>query len=1023
MKILHLSDLHFQENHEKKFIKYFNLLLNELEEDFIDLLIFSGDLVDKKGCDLQTAYSFFSNSFVQNLKNKDIKIYFCCGNHDIDRRLISQLFKNFIDDLKNEEDLYNFIINNDNNDFTNNLKHINEYNELVKLNFPPNKTLYNLVDFYFFPFSNNKNISVVSLNLSWLSYNEDNYGKLWFCENILDEITNEIKSYDFKILLIHQPLRFLHQSIFKSFTSKIYRSFDCIFSGHTHQEEISAIINSTGGILNCGASSISDVYSIKYPIGSTLLNIDLDTFQVSYKSFEYNKSIDKVKSILIDDIFIPVDKEKRLRIKIFNTLLNKKDSIIDEANTRFIPSFNEDVNFTDLFTFPIIRKEILNLDIKVKDEKVKKAKNIEYKDLLNDESSIIFGKDKSGKSSLLYILCIDFIKNISVFRIIPIIVDMSFYYNNNDNLNIKNIIKAFYNLSNVDLEFIISNYKIKFLLDNFKESEKEINSNFFNELSNLLNFSFTVTCQDSHIDSSCLDIIPTQNELHIHDITKRKIREITEKWPITGNYNKDDIVEKLTTIFKQLNIHFNFWTVSLFLWIFEKTGSVNLHNNVELIDLYVENLLEKSNLVLSLQSQTFSYENYREFLAKTAYFLYSSRENNNYSCTYTDLIKLFDQYSHENIRVVADSRDIIDYILRKGIIIRKEIDNYTFRLNGVFEYFLARHMLSSPTFKENVINNCNTFLSFKNELEIYSGFNRSDSELLIQLYFNTINAHNLLIKKISSFDDNEIDFSKSDSKIFTDLQEVIKDIKDQIKPLTYDQKDEIEDNLTGDIEINSEVHAKLTYNIDDIDSDLYLMHLSILSRVFRNLDRINDTDTIFEILNFIVEQTCYAIVFALEELLLKFKNNAKNQDKMEELIDFFRSFSPLFIHTFLFDELAHPTLENLIFQKVADLKSDYDHNQLLIFIYYFLLIEFDPYKYRNLIDELIDNIKSHTILYSIFTKLILYVAFKCNGKEHLEKELHKELEKVYKKLFPTKKRVAKDNVNTIFKQLKDIENS
>lgn len=53
------------------------------------------------------------------------------------------------------------------------------------------------------------------------------------------------------------------------------------------------------------------------------------------------------------------------------------------------------------------------------------------------------------------------------------------------------------------------------------------------------------------------------------------------------------IEEKIIHIFSQMHIPFNFWTTSLFLWILERTDESNIHNNFELINLYVDEILGK----------------------------------------------------------------------------------------------------------------------------------------------------------------------------------------------------------------------------------------------------------------------------------------------------------------------------------------------------------------------------------------------------------------------------------------------
>ena len=72
-----------------------------------------------------------------------------------------------------------------------------------------------------------------------------------------------------------------------------------------------------------------------------------------------------------------------------------------------------------------------------------------------------------------------------------------------------------------------------------------------------------------------------------------KIRTLTQKWSSIPENRKDVVIDKITQIFSQLNMPTNYWTVSLFLWIFEKTNETNFHNNFELIQLYIDGILDR----------------------------------------------------------------------------------------------------------------------------------------------------------------------------------------------------------------------------------------------------------------------------------------------------------------------------------------------------------------------------------------------------------------------------------------------
>ncbi|WP_343662843.1 metallophosphoesterase family protein [Chryseobacterium mucoviscidosis] len=109
MRIIHLSDIHLsKENIENFRLYYRGALINELRhknsEIDIDLIIISGDLVDKGGASLKmvTPYEDFENpfdifeiEFIEPLCNeigiKKEKVLFIPGNHDIEQNKIDEV--------------------------------------------------------------------------------------------------------------------------------------------------------------------------------------------------------------------------------------------------------------------------------------------------------------------------------------------------------------------------------------------------------------------------------------------------------------------------------------------------------------------------------------------------------------------------------------------------------------------------------------------------------------------------------------------------------------------------------------------------------------------------------------------------------------------------------------------------------------------------------------------------------------------------------------------------------------------
>lgn len=95
MRIIHLSDIHYKndENSEKIIKKMIDDLDKKNKENEINLILITGDLIDKGGISfgsIESAFQSFEedilSQIIKKLNMAEDRIIFCPGNHDIDRK-------------------------------------------------------------------------------------------------------------------------------------------------------------------------------------------------------------------------------------------------------------------------------------------------------------------------------------------------------------------------------------------------------------------------------------------------------------------------------------------------------------------------------------------------------------------------------------------------------------------------------------------------------------------------------------------------------------------------------------------------------------------------------------------------------------------------------------------------------------------------------------------------------------------------------------------------------------------------
>ncbi len=1000
MKILFLSDLHYQSEAQTRSQQneLFQTLAEQLSGQEIDLCVFGGDLLHRFNAKYDQVFHYLKERVFDKIK--PMKIVVTCGNHDIYRKHIKPMFKDYVSSIDSNIKLNSFVKDDLSKQFSDNISHISDYNNTIRTQINP-RTMGDL--FYLEEVEvNKKKIALVSINTAWTSFEAaSDYGNLLFPTTIVYEIIKMLKGFDLKLLVSHFSLSYLKEYNRIEIEKLLYKNFHFLFTGHTHRTGESIEFCSSDAIFSCRAPSCLSVNS-PHNTGYVIIEVDPDDYSLQVQDNRYFEG----KFILNyeNTIDIPVSGSKKNAIDIRRALNNKYSNALEAVAKKLILYSQDNVEFQDIFTEPVLKphEEVRNITKLTEEDKQTKAdRPISYSELFSVDNFVLFGSEKSGKTMLLLKGFIDYLKNFTELRSIPLYVDLKTIYRKNVgnyHFNIKRLIKEEYNISDRLADAVLSSYKIVLLLDNYEPSSSVINSSIVGEIQSHANSKFILSI--SRRQNVCMK--PTiddlkYREVFIHGITRKQIRLLTEKWPSVQACNIEDIIEKLTSIFIQLNIHFNYWTVSLFLWIFERTSVVNIHSNVELIDLYIENLLDKTNLVFDL-NKDFSFDNYKDFLAELAFYLYNNFEDAEYSASFSEIVKCFEEFKGKNIRIIADSRSVIEYILDKGIITSVGNDWYTFRLNGVFEYFLAYYMKKDESFRKKIIANDSLFLAFGNELEIYSGFRRNDLNLLNQIYLNTIQALERFMRKYPEYKDvsPEID---NFPKLMEELNAMTENATEMIKPLENSARDEIQDIMLPLSSIESGVKKKEQYSLSDIDTDILARHIFILSRIFRSMDAILDRKIIDEVFGFIVDQGCLLFFFFMKDL----KKDSKDDKQLTALLDVLKCYSPIFSHTFLYDAVAHVNLEKLVKDHIQELKSSQDVNLYKLFILYFLIIEKNVKNNMNLIDEVIVICKKNNLLLnSIMLKLIYYVVFKCDTPD-MESELKKRIIKINKVLNPKDK--------------------
>lgn len=996
MRILHIGDFHFKtkgNNYEQQ-LMIEKMLENLKGKPKVDLVLFTGDLVNSgsKSSDFDSAHNLLFTKLSAELNIPLTNIIVSPGNHDIRREDAVKAIINYFDEKIISSDLLNEEYQKNTHELKLSFKSSKNFTEYVQKYFSNTEyieisDLYTIIKYTI----EEKSVGVITLNSAWLSCGHRNDNDfLMFPSTALKNAILRIKNSDCKIIMIHHPLSYFKEFNYVELEDLIHKEFDLMFSGHIHREQIATKFSSYNGIfLNTTQATLT--FDKGGEIGYSIINYDLDNSgKIVVERGHYLSKENLFIDLEAVYIQIPVGVDKARQNNLRNKITSKFLVELNYANELLLDYDEEKSrNFIELFTNPLLS---LNAGADVEGDS---QNTVDFETLyLCDKNYLIFGRDKSGKTSLLKKLQLHFLKSFSLLGKIPFYIDYKDLEAKGKEINVIKLFKYYYEISNQETERIISSNKIIFLIDNHKlgsDVDKEIVA--FLEANKQIQF---IICSEYIASKAYFEEIDhlEYTKLYLKDLTRKEIRLYSEKNNSVSELNKEEVLERISKMLKQLQLPVSYWTISLILLIYKKSQNDYNKNLFAILDLCVDEILQKRQISQSKANLTF--DQYKVICSQIAFYLLTEHKDSVYSASAPDLITFINDRIKENERIVGDAKRIFDYLFEVGLLKQRD-EMYTFRLNGLFEYFLAYYMHQHPQIKAEILENDSIYLSFRNELEIYSGLNRKDEDFLMKIFEKTKNVFDGLIsdyKDLGSFDNvlilklgkvNDFVEKVKKIKVSTSLSHEVQDIaKDAVDPLGG----------------NSEVHLKNIYDISDLNPEVLERYLEILARVYKNSDGITNTNLIHEIFDYLVEAYISFGFYLIDEFAkfpeadnsLEITNDENGDLKIgKDLLRLLSSFIPILSQILLFDGVGHPNIANIVSKHIEKYQINHKENQYKLFLLYFLLMDLDIKKSKSMIDIVFEQIKLGPLKVSTYFKLNFYLAFKSTNNKELENFLRSKI--------------------------------
>lgn len=847
IRILHLTDFHLNRKTLKDwddFLKdaFFKKIEELQNEKPIDLVLFTGDMLDKAGFDFKEindsiqpttkALNKFKKHIVEPILEKlniDIsKFIICPGNHDINRTAD----KNFVESgLKADLitiDAINQFTNSTENDYLG-IQRIKEYKDFeFELYKEVDEKLHSKFKFSVKLDINGKSVGISSLNSSWRCYDDKDFKNLIVGENQLNDNYQFIKDCDIRIALMHHQFDWISEVESKTIKSHMSKNYNLIFSGHVHQTDVEFVQNLTGRsfriVSPSGLNQIRQTDS-NFMNGFSVIDYCEENSKCHFFKYVHNNTnfVDNTdvcdKGILEIKVNSPLNLSQTIDMK--SIVEDEFYDFLNDSGANFTHR-SKTLTLEDIYVPPFMEQFSLSDD-------EEKGSSFRSEDVLNRinkkevDHTIILGEENSGKTSFCKRI---YLNSLILKNIVPIFIkgrdikkitkdDISKLINKEFRKQYKENI----DLKTRDLVIIIDD------LNNCRLPQKSKKNFILNLYS--LNCQTVITWDEYFTLSELLESQVTTIE--VFEILKfggKKRLELIRKWidlledEFEDEQSKEFQIKELAKIVNAVIGKNLIPSLPIYILTILQANELSSTTNFEQSTFgHYYDVLIKSALGQKIKANA-EIEKYYSYLTELSFWLYNNKiieidENNFIECHQSFIKKYSIQLS---FREVAENLENCNLIQKNGVI-------YKFKYKYIYFYFIGKYF--SDNLDDKIIQGKVTELSNK----LYQTESAN-----IYIFLSHHSKSKFIIKQILERarelfkEENIIEFND-------DIKAVNSLIEKKVVDIDFEEKVEIIE-LEGDnleIEIQEDYENDINDEIDSISKvNKAFKTIEILGYIIKN---------------------------------------------------------------------------------------------------------------------------------------------------------------------------------------------
>ncbi len=995
IRIIHISDLHLESenpSHEKAAI--IKALAEDLKKNVNDntILFFTGDLIDKGASQFvnkDEAFQSFERLFIEPILQANPtlsgKIFVVPGNHDVYRNKIDKYseagLKQELDSVKS---LDAFI--QQNRTTSKHIDRLENYKKWEKCFYKKynSKDATNFETTFKLDIGKYK-VGITCLNSSWLCKDESDKENIMLGKNQVENSLAEIQDCQVKLVLTHHPIEFFREFDREAIKPIIYRNYDILFTGHVHELGSSYTQDLSGSIfISIANSTIADFpKERKYVNGYTIVDLQPSQEIVTH----YRKFIETHQNFVPNTDIGTEDGSKKFTILKDEKLeqFETKQKIVDGIESRFCDKLNDDIIMSSNNTNVNCSIDNLFVEPKILNSpqgNLKEEDTISYSIdsiLSTNENFVIYGVKESGKTLLLDKMFLESVRRFNQFDKIPVLIKFS----DIKKKGILPVIREFISIPPKEIESFLQNNQLVLFIDDIVFNGNGKYKEQIEDLKELIKKYPKIQLVTS-ADLVLENVIPTDyldhndifnlNIAFIQNFSSKEIKLLLQKWYVGKEVDLQDNMEKLIKSFVDFGLPKTPLSVTLFLWIFEKQEKKPINNSV-LVELFIENLLEKTNLE-NIYSETFDFTNKKRLLSFVAKYMHDKGDADySYAVDYVELLNFFNGYLKK--RFSGQPQKVLDDFIKRGILTYQDDNLVRFKSAFFFHYFLALHFEYDKAFKEFVFTGEN-YLNFIEEITYYTGLKRDDLYVLnftqekLNQAFGEFNDdvktnYEKVDKVLESKKDNTVTFQIDDKKAQTKLSEK------QIDEMYDDSLSAIP--VTKSIEKKDIANQETKQQIDKV--------LKLACNVLKNSEDVDDFDAKkIAYQNTLVSSISFLMQYR-DALIVHYLKYKKQPDHFPKNINFhlFIKIIPLIHQVVIYNWLGTQKLRPVIEEKIKTDKTTLNISDFERFLSVFIYGDIKGSDYPKIIENFAKATKYNYLKDLSFLKIMSYFHLRNNGKE------------------------------------------